>query len=60
MLGKNRIQNVCSLESLQNLDVLDLHSNNVSRIQGLGALTKLRVLNFAGNLIQKVIRCGKV
>lgn len=32
MLGKNRIQAITHLDYLSKLDVLDLHSNNVSKV----------------------------
>jgi len=34
--GKNRIQRIEGLEHLKSLDVLDLHSNDISKIEQLG------------------------
>ena len=49
MAGKNYISEIINLNYLKKLDVLDLHSNKISEIQGLESLTELRVLNLAGN-----------
>ena len=49
MAGKNSITEISSLNYSKKLDVLDLHSNEITEIQGLESLTELRVLNLAGN-----------
>ena len=49
MAGKNSISEISNLNYLKKLDVLDLHSNGISSVQGLESLTELRVLNLAGN-----------
>ncbi|XP_051898656.1 leucine-rich repeat-containing protein 49 isoform X3 [Pristis pectinata] len=46
-----RIKNISNLENLTDLDVLDLHANQISRMENINHLTELRVLNLAGNLI---------
>ncbi|XP_032870995.1 leucine-rich repeat-containing protein 49 isoform X2 [Amblyraja radiata] len=50
-LNLDRIKNISNLENLTDLDVLDLHANQISRIENINHLTELRVLNLAGNLI---------
>ena len=45
MLGKNNIHIIENLEPLRKLDVLDLHSNKITKIQRLSHLIELRVLN---------------
>jgi hypothetical protein len=58
MLGKNRIRYISKINLSKNrhLDVLDLHSNEISEIdpEAFTALTDLRVLNLAGNALTKV------
>ncbi len=50
---------VSGLESLVRLDVLDLHSNLISAIEGLSTLTSLRVLNVAGTRTRRrVLPCA--
>jgi leucine-rich repeat-containing protein 49 len=49
MLGKNAIDKIRNLHMLVKLDVLDLHSNKIARIEGLENLRELRVLNLANN-----------
>ena len=51
MAGKNRISHISNLGHLKKLDVLDLHSNGITEIQGLENLGELRVLNLAGKSI---------
>ena len=48
MAGKNQITSISNLSIMKKLDVLDLHSNEISEIQGLDSLRELRVLNLAG------------
>ncbi|XP_051898655.1 leucine-rich repeat-containing protein 49 isoform X2 [Pristis pectinata] len=50
-LNLDRIKNISNLENLTDLDVLDLHANQISRMENINHLTELRVLNLAGNLI---------
>lgn len=45
---------ISNLGSLRKLDVLDLHSNSIKRMEGLDSLQDLRVLNLAGNQIRLV------
>ena len=54
MLGKNRIETIENLSSLERLDVLDLHSNKIKDVQGVSTLSELRVLNLAGNALSTV------
>ena len=39
-----------NLDLLTKLDVLDLHSNLITKVEALDSLTELRVLNLAGNI----------
>ena len=55
MAGKNRISQISNLTQLRKLDVLDLHSNEITEIKGLESQTELRVLNLAGNKYQIII-----
>ena len=55
MAGKNRISQISNLTQLRKLDVLDLHSNEITEIKGLESQTELRVLNLAGNKHQIII-----
>ncbi len=43
-----------NLEALPKLDVLDLHCNQISEMEGLSHLAELRVLNLAGNQISRL------
>ena len=54
MLGKNYIKQIKNLQALTKLDVLDLHSNKIGKIENIGHLSDLRVLNLANNLIKTV------
>ncbi|GCB78735.1 hypothetical protein scyTo_0018650, partial [Scyliorhinus torazame] len=49
-----KIKNISNLESLTDLDVLDLHANQICRLEHINHLTELRVLNLAGNFIVHV------
>lgn len=42
------------MKELTKLDVLDLHSNKISKIENINHLSELRVLNLANNLIKTV------
>ena len=42
------------LDTLKNLDVLDLHDNKITKIDGLTKLVSLRVLNLSNNLIEVI------
>ncbi|XP_060709616.1 leucine-rich repeat-containing protein 49 isoform X2 [Hemiscyllium ocellatum] len=53
-LNLDRIKNISNLESLTDLDVLDLHANQICRMENINHLTELRVLNLAGNFIVHV------
>ncbi|XP_038640255.1 leucine-rich repeat-containing protein 49 isoform X3 [Scyliorhinus canicula] len=53
-LNLDRIKNISNLESLTDLDVLDLHANQICRMEHINHLTELRVLNLAGNFIVHV------
>ncbi|XP_069758481.1 leucine-rich repeat-containing protein 49 isoform X3 [Narcine bancroftii] len=53
-LNLDRIKTISNLEHLTDLDVLDLHANQISRMENINHLTELRVLNLAGNLIVHV------
>jgi hypothetical protein len=48
------------LEALVQLDVLDLHSNQVRLMENLSHLRDLRVLNLAGNAIQRIDGCARL
>ncbi|XP_072880815.1 leucine-rich repeat-containing protein 49 isoform X2 [Hemitrygon akajei] len=50
-LNLDRIKNISNLENLTDLDVLDLHANQISKMENINHLSELRVLNLAGNLI---------
>lgn len=43
---------ISNLDRLRKLDVLDLHSNVIQEMEGLGSLQDLRVLNLAGNCLR--------
>lgn len=45
---------ISKLECVTQLDVLDLHSNDISVLEGVSHLSVLRVLNLAGNRISVV------
>uniref|UniRef100_A0A8C2INR0 Leucine-rich repeat-containing protein 49 n=1 Tax=Cyprinus carpio TaxID=7962 RepID=A0A8C2INR0_CYPCA len=49
-----RIQRICDVDGLTKLDVLDLHSNQISQIENVSRLSKLRLLNLSGNRITRV------
>ncbi|XP_005042320.2 PREDICTED: leucine-rich repeat and coiled-coil domain-containing protein 1 [Ficedula albicollis] len=50
----NLITKIQGLDHLQNLQHLDLSSNQIRRIEGLGSLAKLRSLSLSCNLLTKV------
>ena len=45
---------MAGLESLVNMDILDLHGNQISVMTNLNRLASLRVLNLAANALKKV------
>lgn len=47
LLGRNVLQHLGSLHSLQRLEVLDLSDNKLQKVQ-LDGLPSLRILNLAG------------
>ena len=49
MLSKNLIEVIKPMDTFINLDVLDLHDNKISKIDGLSKLNQLRVLNLSNN-----------
>ena len=53
-MGRNYIERIVGLNSLENLDVLDLHDNKITVMEGLSNLSKLRVLNLSDNAISKL------
>lgn len=52
--SRRRLKSTEGLESLQSLDILDLHNNQISVLAGLGRLRALRVLNLAANSLKKL------
>ena len=42
------------MDCLTKLEVLDLHSNKIQKIEGIGKLPNLRILNLANNLLTKI------
>ncbi len=38
MLSKNQIETIRNVECFKNLDVLDLHENKISKIEGIAKL----------------------
>ena len=49
-----RIKKIEGLEALLNLDILDLHGNQITAITNLSHLSTLRVLNLAVNSLKKI------
>ncbi|XP_049457853.1 leucine-rich repeat-containing protein 49 isoform X4 [Epinephelus fuscoguttatus] len=50
----DRIRKICCLERVSKLNTLDLHDNQICRIENMSHLSELRVLNLAGNSISRV------
>ncbi|KAM9481659.1 leucine-rich repeat-containing protein 49 isoform 2-T2 [Clarias gariepinus] len=53
-LDLDRIQRICGLDTMTKLDVLDLHENQIIKIENVSHLAELRVLNLAGNCISRM------
>jgi internalin A len=52
ILSKNQIESIkIPMDTLKNLDVLDLHDNKISTIENINKLQTLRVLNLSNNQI---------
>lgn len=49
-----RLKTTEGLESLQSLDILDLHGNQIAALTGMSRLRTLRVLNLAANSLKKL------
>lgn len=49
-----RLKSTEGLESLQSLDILDLHGNQIGALTGVSRLKNLRVLNLAANSLKKL------
>ena len=50
-MGKNNIEKIKNLNTLTELEILDLHSNKIKNIENIYFLKKLKVLNLANNQI---------
>ena len=50
----NRIRSTEGLESLTNLDILDLHGNQITSVTHTNRLATLRVLNLAANSLKEL------
>lgn len=49
-----RLKTTEGLESLESLDILDLHGNQITALTGVSRLRTLRVLNLAANSLKKL------
>ena len=47
-LGKNMVHELAGLDTLAQLESLDLSQNNIRHVEGLSNLTKLKFLSLAG------------
>ena len=52
--ARRRLKTTEGLESLQSLDILDLHGNQIAALTGVSRLRTLRVLNLAANSLKKL------
>ena len=55
MLDANKIENICGLEKLVNLEILSLNNNKIKKIgDGLSKNRKLRILGLKSNQLSEI------